>query len=353
MALTVEMMGPPQHLINSDIPCGEGDFPDAPARIFRDATGQMVLLATHHTNRIYVGRTLESFRKECEPVFKGADSPDPSDFDARAWIVSTWTFDGTRVASLVHNEYQAHRFSGRCKFTDYLSCWYSFVTLAVSEDGGRHFSRSSQAGPIAAPNHTADTGGPRPRGFFGSSNIVRLEDFLYAITMTTGGNGQKRGSCLLRTSNPFDESKWEMLTVDGFVRAVSNPYRGELRPPCRTLDNVHGDVAGLVKHVESGLYLAVSFMPGGKDKGALVFSSSRDLIQWSRPVRIGTLPNQFSPGCHTERFYYPSIIDFSSDSRNFDLIGDSPTLVLTHAKLDGCRTIVARQLMKIPLRISK
>lgn len=351
-SLNVEIMGPPRPLINIDERCAEGDFPDAPARVFRDASGMLVLYATHHVNRIYVGRGASDLTKQCEVAFAGADSSDPSEFDARAWIASTWTFDGIRVAALVHNEFQSHRFAGKCKYNDYRSCWYSFVTLATSNNGGRSFQRASRLGPIAAPAHTADQGGPRPRGFFGSSNIVEFEGALYAITMTTGWEGQRRGNCLLRTTNPFDEKQWEILTEAGFVASVSNPYKGLSRPACRILSNLHGDIGGVVQHRPSGLFLAFSFMPGGKDKGTLVFSTSKDLQNWSRPQGIGVLPNQFSTGCHQERYYYPSVVDFESKARNFDTVGATATLILTHAEVLNCTLLTNRRLIMFPLRIS-
>jgi hypothetical protein len=318
--------------------------------MFRNHERQLVLFASHFVSRALKGQHFDSLTKDCSIAFLGGDSPRGRDFDARGWLSSTWTWNGREVSAIVHNEFQAHRFAGACEHTTYFACWYSFLTLARSEDGGATFKRSTKVGPIAAIGELAEGGEPRPRGFFGASNMLEHEGYVYALTMTTGNSQQKRGNCLIRARDPFDEHSWEILTEHGFEKSSSNVYEGRPPPICRTIKNVHGDVASVVRHQRSGTFYAISFSPGGKDKGNLTYTHSLDLITWSPPETIAEIPTQFSPGCQSERFMYPVLLDPSSMSPNFDTVGDEAYLLVMRARVYRCRELTDRQLMKWKVR---
>src|SRR3954466_4652541 len=84
--------------------CDRADVPDAPARAFRDAVGNVHLYAANHHNRGLVGRDLHSVRPVgCSSAFHGAEMADPAAYDDRAWLTSFWTQDGQTVYALVHN----------------------------------------------------------------------------------------------------------------------------------------------------------------------------------------------------------------------------------------------------------
>ncbi len=325
--------------------CTETDIPDAPFRAFRRADGAIVAFASHYEARRFLGRSLEALKRDCRVVFRGGDDPDPKAYDARAWIVAVWTADGRSLVALTHNEYQAHRFPGRCAYATYSACWYNYLGEARSDDGGETFATLTRGAPLVAVARGASEEQGRPRGFFGSSNLISHGGFLHAFTTTTGEPSQPRGVCLLRSPRPFDPGSWEMLTADGFV-AVRQ------RPVCRVIDNLFGDVTSVVRHRSSGMFIAVTVMPGGPDKGRVAFSTSADLVTWSPPVGFLTLPTQFAEGCQSLRYLYPAIIDPEARSRNFEDVGAHADLYLTRARLASCDWTMERDLVRFRIDIA-
>ena len=119
-------VGPPVVVFASPkAACDGHDAPDAPARAFRDAAGEVVLFATHYRNRALRGPSLDKLKIDCRVVLGASGSEDPAAYDDKSWITATWTDDGRRVEALLHHEYQANHHPGRCKAKDYMACWYS------------------------------------------------------------------------------------------------------------------------------------------------------------------------------------------------------------------------------------
>src|SRR3954454_8278298 len=73
--------------------CEAFDVPDVPARAMRTADGTVRLIASHWTNRGMAGSDLKHLRHSCDILFEGGGNDDPSAFDDRGWIVSTYTLD--------------------------------------------------------------------------------------------------------------------------------------------------------------------------------------------------------------------------------------------------------------------
>ncbi|WP_336489399.1 hypothetical protein [Methylobacterium nigriterrae] len=324
--------------------CSEADLPDAPFRAFRRADGAIVGFASHFEARRFVGRTLDALKHDCRISFQGSDDSDPQKFGPRSWIVSLWTRNGKSVAALVHNEYQAHRFPGRCIFPDYSRCWYNFLSEARSDDGGKSFERIEPGHPLVALARPQSDEQGRPRGFFGSSNLIEFAGFVYALTMTTGDPSQPRGICLLRASNPFDPSAWQIWTDAGFAPVG-------LRPTCKPMRNLFGDITALVRHRATGQFIAVNIMPGGPEKGKVAFSQSSDLMNWSEPQGFYSVPSQYSDLCASARYSYPSLIDASAATRTFEDVGDSAYLYMVRSNISGCSQSFDRDLVRFRVHI--
>ena len=121
--VAVTPVGPPA-VVPKDA-CDGHDAPDAPARAFRDAKGEIVLFAAQYRNRALRGPGLDMLKIDCQVVLEASGSGDPAAYDDKSWIAATWTEDGARVEALLHHEYQANHHPGRCKAKDYMACWYN------------------------------------------------------------------------------------------------------------------------------------------------------------------------------------------------------------------------------------
>ena len=77
-------------------------------------TGAVALFGMHYRNRALRGPDLDQLKLDCTVVLDSGEKADPALYDDRSWITATWTEDGTRVAALVHHEYQANEHPGRC-----------------------------------------------------------------------------------------------------------------------------------------------------------------------------------------------------------------------------------------------
>jgi hypothetical protein len=74
--------------------CEDEDIPDAPANAFRDAEGNVQLIATHLTGRRMIGPTLDTIARDCDPVLTSDLDPDPSNFNDSEWLIAPYTEDG-------------------------------------------------------------------------------------------------------------------------------------------------------------------------------------------------------------------------------------------------------------------
>ncbi len=338
--------------------CEEWHIPDAPLRAFRDDKNAVVAFASHHRNRALLGPGLDAIATTCSVSFQAKNSPDPSEFSDMSWIAATWTGNGRDVFALMHDEYHADRHAGACRFKDGMACWYNVVTAARSRDSGRSFTVDEPRTLVAAPAFRQDVGQGRHRGFFNPSNIVRDGDAWYALIATTGGEGQKGGTCLFRTTEIADAASWRAFDGQDFsVRAV-DPYREDIAQarPCQPLKVLPTTVGSLTRHEASGRWLAIFHL--GPDAaqniagGRVAYSWSDDLKRWS-PLRTLLIhPTLWSRNCGDSlRYAYGALADPNSTSRNFETTGDEPFLFMTRMKVSDCKVGPERDLVRLKIRI--
>jgi hypothetical protein len=337
--------------------CAKDDIPDTPARAFRDARGRVHLLTPHHTNRALVGASLDAVRPDCRVIYKGGERDDPAAFDDRAWLAAPYTLDGVTVVALVHNEFQGHRRRDLCPAGDYMKCWSNSVTAAVSRDGGASFHRSGGAVATQPYRYRGDLG--RHVGYFNPSNIVARDGHFYALVFAVGQGEQKGGTCLIRTETLSEPGSWRAWDGSGFNVRFTDPYHDAEPVPGRHVcapvgkGSLEAPVSSVVLHQPSGLYLAT--MAATRPEGGGIFvATSPDLIHWSKPRLALPLTVAGKQGCgEAAAFNYPSLLDPASPTRNFESTGDRAYLYMTRFNLEACKLGVDRDLIRVPVRISR
>jgi hypothetical protein len=109
------------------------------------------------------------------------------------------------------------------------------------------------------PAFRQDVGQGRHRGFFNPSNIVERDGAWYTLIATTGGEGQKRGVCLFRSTNIEDPTSWRAFDGADFTLRAVDPYREDVAQakPCQPLKVLPTTVGSVTRHEASGQWLAI------------------------------------------------------------------------------------------------
>jgi len=343
--------------------CEQTDIPDTPARAFRDASGRVQLLASDTTTRRMAGPTLNQLTHDCTARMTSQLDGNPADFQDRQWIHATYTLDGQTVYGLVHDEYHGYQHAGMCPGGQFPTCWYNSVTLAVSTDGGDHFSGGA-ANQLVASVPYQYTPGQQPYGMFEPSNIVRNpnDGYYYTMVHVEPHGVQNGGACLLRTTNLADPGSWRAWGGLGFQVWFNNPYTQQ-RPPENHIcvpvgpDQVGTMSSSLTYNTALGKFLLVGEagrnIPGRGMVIGIYYTLSTDLIHWSTAQLLWETPVLWSwqPG-QPDAVAYPSVLDPSSPSRSFDTSGTHPFLYLTRLHPTNGTLQYNRDLIRIPLTIN-
>jgi len=339
--------------------CETWDIPDAPARAIRVATGEVLLFATHFHNRVLRGPNLGDMHRDCRVVFAGREDDDPAAFDDRGWIASPYTVDGRRIFAVVHNEFQGNRRPWLCPSLRYIDCWYNALTEVVSNDWGASFipllGTAERDALVAALPYRYDEVTGAHRGYFNPSNIVASAGQFYMLVFATEALAQAPGNCLLRTTRLDEPTAWRAWDGKSFAVRFVDPYRLRDDPTLHVcapvgLQRLRWPVTSLVRHTPSGLFIAT--MMNGSEGGGVYVATSRDLLDWSVPVRVMSGAAEGAWHCGDGApLAYPSILDPDSPSPSFDTIGDTAFLFLTRFNPTDCRTGPDRDLIRLPLTI--
>jgi hypothetical protein len=345
--------------------CEPRDIPDAPARAFRDAAGDVHLIASHYVSRQMVGPDLNHVEHRCGVIMRSAYSADPGKFDDRQWIAAPYTTDGKTVYALVHDEYQAYRHAGQCSSASYLRCWYNAITLALSTDGGDTFrpARTPPENLVAeVPYRYENDQGPF--GIFTPSNIVVKDGYYYALVSAPAHRAQKPGVCLMRTKRLADPRSWRAWDGDKFNVTFVDPYvvnvsaRGHVCAPVSP-DEITDMTQSLTYNTYFDKFLLVAPAKQYDQRkreniGGFYYSLSDDLIHWStrKLIRQATMITDYRCG-DSNPVFYPSVLDPRSKSRNFDTTGRRPYLYFTRFHYSGCKQTLDRDLVRVPIEFSK
>jgi hypothetical protein len=352
--------------------CGDSNaIPDQPARAFRNAAGQVVMLATHYEARRFTGSTLGALTHQCPMIWNSPESPDPSTWDHASWISAPYTRDGNVVYSLSHMEYRGWLFDPRqpplCYpgSPDWHTCWYNAITLLHSFDGGANFSHTS------APTHYV--GGPPfqyqpgigPAGFFNPSNIVRGKDgYYYSLIQTMEKLPQEKGACLWRTQDLSDPKSWRAWNGSSFTVRFLDPYQNSIpdqsqhicEPVGATTIETGSESLTWNTYLKKWLLVRAAGGASGNPTGFYAYISD-DLINWSVWERVLEAKLPWAHTCgEPDYVLYPSLLDPESDTRNFETTGQHPYLFMTHFNVQynqgGCFMSNDRDLVRIPIELS-
>ena len=372
----VRLIGPERTVFKwSTDACDPSDYPDTAARAFRDANGNVQLIASHQTTRRSAGRDLGGLRHVCNVAMKSGNNPDPAQYDDTEWVSSTYTLDGKRVYALVHDEYHGWAHPGRCPyggppFTGRTSppCWYNTITLASSTDGGRSFVQPPPAARLVAGLPYRYVPEEKPYGLFNPSNIVHNESdgHYYAVVRAEGRGLQKPGVCLIRTSRLDDPGSWRAWDGSDFNVRFIDPYRSDASPDGHVCAPVaSGEIQDMTDSLTYNTYFDKYLLVGvagrhdptsGEQKLGIYYSLSDDLVDWDKAKLIHEIevPSTWRCG-DSDPIEYPSVLDPYSDSPNFETTGQRAWLFFTRHHFSGCNPEPTpnRDLVRIGVEFSK
>jgi hypothetical protein len=373
-------------------------FPDAPVRAFKDAGGNTQLILANTTddrseaggssgggfNFRMIGTNLNNVSVEpnCHTILTAGMKKVPDNFDNQEWLTSPYAMDNGSVYALVHNEYHAWEYGGppdQCASGApgdglVLQCWYNSITLAKSENGGISYSKV-----LPAPNHRVATFPYKwepdkgPSGYFQPTNIVKNDDFYYAMFRAEPGGGnypqQTRGLCLMRTRQLDDPTSWRAWDGTDFGVSFVNPYdpsydstrqppEQHLCTPVASFDKIGAATDSLTYNTYFDAWMLVGIghvpdpaNPGQEIMGAF-YTLSNDLIHWTDRKLLAKARLPWDAGnTACDRVSNYSVLDPNSTDRNYGTTGQVNYLyyMVSHERactgIDGNRDIV-----RIPFR---
>jgi hypothetical protein len=361
-ALELAVAGPERILFDqARDACDASHLPDAPARAFRDAAGEMVVFAPNFRNRAMIGADLSSLKRDCAVRYAAEGSPDPALLDDRTWLHAFHTDDGTHVFALASASFIPYRHGERClagaRRTD---CWINGIVALASSDGGRTFEDTAPPprNAVLPPPSPYRPDVADPPSFVTATNIVTVDGYLYSIVWRRDADRERSRNCLIRATEG-DTDHWSVWNGATFVPlaertapgwSVQNLDCARIGPPGLPA------IRGLVYAPESRTFAAV-FQHRRRDAGGAVeagffYATSPDLVAWSRPKLLLAVPLRADTGGKSDFAAYPSLIDDTSPDRNFSTVGRSADLVYVRIAPHGDGGRPSRALVAVPLAVT-
>jgi hypothetical protein len=351
--------------------CDADDYPDSPARAFRDAQNKTQLITGAPVNRRMRGSSLLTVVRECPAIMASHRNPDPAAYDDAEWIAATWTADGKTIHALVHDEYRGFQVPGMCPSGTYLACWYNAVTYARSTKSGTTYTHARPPAHLVASlpyRYAADTG---PYGIFEPSNVLRTQrpgdaaPYYYSLVHVEDypkvDPVQRAGVCVMRTSNIADPASWRAWDGTAFAATFTNPYAGAPATAGHICSPVsYPQIEKMNSSVTYSEYLGRYLLVGmsgqfdparGQVVHGFYLSTSIDLVTWSDRRLLMEAPLPWTCPTGAERqIAYPSLLDPASTSRNYETTGRQAMLYFTRLNAPcGGPPSQDRDLVRIPI----
>ncbi|MFC3440469.1 hypothetical protein ACFOKF_04505 [Sphingobium rhizovicinum] len=319
-------------------------IPDAPARAFRRADGQISLIATHFVNWTLTGPRWSSLRTDCRPVFGPADTG----ANQHAWIEATYTMDGRTVTALLSRELSIDTDPRNCKPGKGVSCWLSDIVTAQSGDMGRHYRMGKVAATLGDRMPAAS---PSRYGAFTTSNIARGQSGYYMVVFLDGP-GSPKGNCLLRSDNPMNPALWRAWDGQQFTLDLSSPAQARRCHALPHLDAPVRSINWLPRQKRWVAMMAAQRMIDGKATQGFFYAQSADLRNWGLARLLLPAPVfRLEPG-RDYMLSYPVLIDPDSRSRNFETLDhDQALLLFVRRRFEGANGTMDRDLLSMPVQI--
>jgi hypothetical protein len=344
--------------------CEDWSIPDAPARAFRSSDGRVHLWLSHFQTRSMIGSDFDHLQIDCRINFEGLSSSDPAMYSDRQWLTAPYTLDGRNVYALVHSEYQGWRF-GLCPSSQVNACWYNSIRFARSTDGGDTFREGFAPQDLVATIPIPYAAGAGLAGMFQPSNIVKSpkDGYYYAMARVITPGNLVRGSCVMRTKNLPDPKTWRGWNGSRFSVSFVDPYREVIEPASDHLcmPVAPAQIQEMIESLTYNTYLRRFLLVGqavNVENGSLVwgfyYSTSSDLIHWSQRQLLMPATFRWSTSCPTqEPITNPALIDHSSTSRSFETTSQGAYLYYTRYHYIGCLMTLDRDLVRVPITITK
>jgi len=344
--------------------CEEFDIPDGPAKVVRAENQELVLFATHETgNYLSRGSDFDNLERDCEhSPLQSANLPTPESYENNEWLWAPYR-EGSAWHVLIHNEFHDPTAPPPCSGVPFGNrCWYNSITYAVSTDSARSFVKPSPPNHVVAP--APEVWAPPPpdapsqdwyaEGYFAPSNIVRgPDDYYYALfqAIPHWESGHQL-ACVMRTNTLGDPSSWRAWDGMGFNLPLTSPYvTGEPSPVCSDL-GAPTNTSSLTYNTYVGRYMFVAPLQGAEGCG-IYFTLSSDLLHWSH---LQLIVKASITWCQTDPqtpglldalpILYPSIVDHSDSTTNFERPGRTPYLYYTR---HNPAYWLDRDLVRVPL----
>ena len=349
-------MGPPQLVFRggtSPGSCDDFDLPDAPARAWRDGSGNVHLAASWATSRFSHGPELGSVKHSCEVAFNSTMSGENALYADHEWILAPFVLeDNVTVMGLAHQEYHGfehnncstcvpgHHTPGCVLPSDKVKdCWMVALTSTVSTDGGYTFQHTAPPpGHLVANAPYPYAPGHSEFGYGDPSGIFRHRSdghFYMSATSRTRHEAVLPGTVLLRTDNLRDWKSWRCWNGADFSATFVDPY-AEPRPDpttlaqhvCKPVPDLDFTVLSIKWSTFLQAFIATGqgifrFENGTALPGAsYIYKTSTDdtLLHWSEAKLLRPKLTAGPPEWGISE-NYASLLDDTATSMNFEEVG--------------------------------
>lgn len=223
------------------------------------------------------------------------------------------------------------------------SCTMVSITFAQSNDGGKTYTQP------AAPNHLVASLPIRYRPDWGlmalwqPSNIVKSpkDGYYYALLQTdyrpVKGTDGRQGTCVMRTKTLDDPKSWLAWDGKGYDMQFINPYTEPNTDPekhtCQFVSwsEIQGLTYNLTYNSFFEKFVAVGVGTSARGVSGFYYSLSDDLIHWTPKQLLMKADLANTVNFQPPYLAYPSLVDPSDTSRNFEVTGQSPYMYFTRA----------------------
>jgi hypothetical protein len=347
--------------------CSATNSMDGSANAFRDAEGNINLIVPNHDQYRITGPDFHNLTPDCSngQIFTSDSDPSQANHNYKEWMSAPYTTDGKTMYGLVHNEFHGYDFSGLCGHADVLKCWYNSVTSVSSIDSGKTYTHA------AAPNHLVasipykyDKDFGYRQGAFAPSNIIKhkTNGYYYAFFSTEERDLQQGGMAAMRTTDLSDPSSWRMYDGSGFNTENLNPYLDSNYDTSQYVFHVINGTKGI-----GGVYYSTYFekyimvthskyeIAGIMTEG-MCYLLSDDLVTWGTKKMIYPVNQSVNSSTNNSSWdygAYPSLIDHTDTTRNFEEIGQDAYLYYVKWNNTSNNGDPDRDLIRVPITFSK
>ena len=367
----VEQTGPEQILFDwSQNRCQDENIPDAPPRAVRDSWNRLQLLVTHWVNYRLIGRNFDDLKLDCRMTMGPLQNPNPAAYADKEWISSPYTIDGTHFWALGAQEFQGNTHASMCMTGNYFKCLYMSINLFASSNRGDTWAHGPPPTQVVATTPYQYFKDDGPYGPTTPTNIVRnpRDGYYYSMIRLQGYLAQKAGTCVMRTRALANPTSWRAWDGSSFsTRFKLTPYnvvRMERAEPfaCEPVDyaNIEKMTGSITwnKWLEKWMLIDTvgKYEPSlNHNVYGVYYALSDDLVHWDDRQLLMHVATLIDHVCGDEDpLVYPSAIDHSSRSRNFETTDQSFYLYFTriHYASSPCYQTLDRDLVRVPIRFT-